>query len=44
MRSEPGTRRLRHEVADGIAVMGLSFGVSVVLASVIALALGLGLR
>lgn len=35
------TRRVRHEVADGVALMAFSLGVSVGLAVLIALGLGL---
>lgn len=35
------TRRVRHEVADGIALMGFSLGMSVGLVIVIAFGLGL---
>ena len=35
------TRRVRHEVADGVALMTFSLGVSIGLAALIALGLGL---
>ncbi len=35
------TRRVRHDVADGIALMAFSLGMSLGLAVLIALALGL---
>jgi hypothetical protein len=40
MRIDTGTRRVRHEVADGVRLMAFSLGSSVVLAVLIALALG----
>ena len=40
MRIDTGTRRVRHEVADGVRLMAFSFGSSVVLAILIALVLG----
>ncbi len=40
MRIETGTRRVRHEVADGVALMAFSLGSSVGLAALIALVLG----
>lgn len=36
-----GKRRVRHDVADGIVLMGFSLGASVTIAAVIALVLGL---
>ena len=33
-------RRVRHEVADGVALMGFSLGASITLAGLIALVLG----
>ncbi|MEJ7633384.1 hypothetical protein [Aeromicrobium sp.] len=41
MRIDTSTRRVRHEVADGVALMLFSLGSSVVLALLIALLLGL---
>lgn len=41
MRVETSTRRVRHEVADGVALMGFSLGVSVALAVVLGTVLGL---
>jgi len=38
---DTSTRRVRHEVADGVALMGFSLGVSIGLAIVIAFGLGL---
>jgi hypothetical protein len=40
MRIDTGTRRVRHEVADGVRLMAFSLGSSVVLAVIIAVALG----
>jgi hypothetical protein len=40
MRIDTGTRRVRHEVADGVRLMAFSLGSSVVLAVLIAFALG----
>jgi hypothetical protein len=40
MKVDQGTRRVRHEVADGVRLMAFSLGSSVALAGVIALALG----
>ena len=41
MRIDTTPRRVRHEVADGVALMAFSLGSSIVLALVIALVLGL---
>ena len=41
MRIEQGTRRVRHEVADGVRVMAFSLASSLALATVIAIGLGL---
>ncbi|MET0952427.1 MAG: hypothetical protein ABWX57_04010 [Aeromicrobium sp.] len=41
MRIEQGTRRVRHEVADGVRVMAFSLATSIALA--VAIAVGLGL-
>ena len=38
---DTSTRRVRHEVADGVALMGFSLGMSVVLAILIAICLGM---
>jgi small basic protein len=38
---DTSTRRVRHEVADGVALMGFSLGVSIALAIVIAIGVGL---
>ncbi len=35
------TRRVRHEVADGVLLMGFSLGVSIGLALIISIGLGL---
>ena len=40
MRIDTGTRRVRHEVADGVRLMVFSLGSSVLLALLIALVLG----
>jgi hypothetical protein len=40
MRIDTETKRVRHEIADGVAVMVLSLGSSVALVLVIALVLG----
>jgi hypothetical protein len=40
MRIDTGTRRVRHEVADGVTLMAFSLGSSVVLAVLIAVLLG----
>lgn len=41
MRIEQDTRRVRHEVADGVRVMAFSLASSLALAAVIAIGLGL---
>lgn len=41
MRVDTGSRRVRHEVADGLALMVFSLGSSIALAIFIALVLGL---
>ncbi|MCW2770382.1 MAG: hypothetical protein JWR27_1815 [Aeromicrobium sp.] len=41
MRIEQGTRRVRHEVADGVRVMAFSLAASIALATAIAVGLGL---
>ena len=38
---DTSTRRIRHEVADGVALMGFSLGMSIGLAALVALVLGL---
>jgi hypothetical protein len=40
MRIDQGTRRVRHEVADGVRLMAFSLGSSVATAVLIALVLG----
>jgi hypothetical protein len=40
MRIDTGTRRVRHEVADGVRLMAFSFASSVALALLIAFVLG----
>ena len=40
MRIDTSTRRVRHEVADGVRLMAFSLGTSVALAVLIALVLG----
>lgn len=40
MTTDPSTRRVRHDVADGVALMAFSLGSSIALAAVIALVLG----
>lgn len=40
MRIDPSNRRVRHEVADGVALMVFSLGSSVLMALLIALVLG----
>lgn len=40
MTTDPSTRRIRHEVADGVLLMAFSLGSSIALAAVIALLLG----
>lgn len=40
MRIDTGTRRVRHEVADGVRLMAFSLGSSVALALLIAIVLG----
>jgi hypothetical protein len=39
MRIDQSTRRVRHEVADGVRLMGFSLGSSIVLAALVALVL-----
>ncbi|WP_302477622.1 hypothetical protein [Aeromicrobium stalagmiti] len=41
MRVDESTRRVRHEVADGVRLMAFSLGSSIVLATVISIGLGL---
>lgn len=41
MTTDTSRRRVRHDVADGVRVMAFSLGSSVLLASVIAIGLGL---
>lgn len=40
MRIDQGTRRVRHEVADGVWLMGFSLGSSVAIAVITALVVG----
>ncbi|WP_255489187.1 MULTISPECIES: hypothetical protein [Aeromicrobium] len=40
MRIDDSTRRVRHEVADGVRVMAFSLASSIVLATLIAIGLG----
>ncbi|VXC02164.1 hypothetical protein [Aeromicrobium sp. 9AM] len=40
MRIDQGTRRVRHEVADGVRLMAFSLGASVALAALVAILLG----
>jgi hypothetical protein len=40
MKIDQGTRRVRHEVADGVRLMGFSLVSSVAIAALIALVLG----
>lgn len=41
MGSDTSTRRVRHEVADGVRLMAFSLGSSIVLAAAISIGLGL---
>lgn len=40
MRNDESTRRVRHEVADGVRVMAFSLASSVLLATIVAIGLG----
>jgi hypothetical protein len=40
MRIDQSTRRVRHEVADGVRLMAFSLGTSVALAALVAILLG----
>jgi hypothetical protein len=40
MRTDTSTRRVRHEVADGVRLMAFSLGSSIALAAVVSIVLG----